>query len=102
MNRVITSLASFHAREGAGEALGLRLCELLLRAQRDAACLGCELQRDPQQEARWLLRGHWRSEADLQAHLQLPHMQLLGRLVENGLIRHMELQVQTYSLGLAS
>ena len=30
------------------------------------------------------------------------HMQLLGRLVESGLIRRMEMRVEGYSAGLAS
>lgn len=94
MNRAITSLASFRAREGGGEPLGLRLCELQLRAQRDVACLGCELLHDAQDTELWLLRSQWASEEALQAHLALPHMQLLGRLVDSGLIRHMALCVE--------
>ncbi|MEO4046054.1 antibiotic biosynthesis monooxygenase [Pseudomonas sp. CAU 1711] len=92
MNQEIVSLARFQAREGAGEELGLRLCELLLRARRDPSCRECELCHVQAEE--WQLRGCWDSEQALEAHLRLPHMQLLGRLVENGLIRHMELCVE--------
>lgn len=98
----IISLASFQARDGAGEELGLRLCELLLRARRDGACQGCELLHDGYRPEAWQLRGQWESEQALEAHLRLPHMQLLGRLVESGLIRRMELRVEDYSAGLAS
>jgi quinol monooxygenase YgiN len=102
MNQAITSLARFQAREGHGEELGLRLCELLLRARRDAACHGCQLLHDQQCPEQWQLCGQWASEQALQAHLQLPHMQLLGRLVESGLIRRMEMRIEDYSAGLAS
>ena len=102
MNQAITSLVRFQAREGRGEELGLRLCELLLRARRDAACRDCELLHDPQCPEEWQLRGQWASEQALEAHLQLPHMQLLGRLVDSGLIRRMEMRVEGYSAGLAS
>lgn len=102
MNQAITSLASFQARDGRGDELGLRLCELLLRARRDAACSDCELLHDHLHPEDWQLRGQWASEQALEAHLQLPHMQLLGRLVESGLIRRMEMRVESYSAGLAS
>jgi quinol monooxygenase YgiN len=102
MNQAITSLARFQAREGHGEELGLRLCELLLRARRDTACHGCQLLHDQQCPEQWQLCGQWASEQALQAHLQLPHMQLLGRLVESGLIRRMEMRIEDYSAGLAS
>ena len=102
MNHANTSLACFQAREGRGEELGLRLCELLLRARRDAACRDCELLHDQHRPEDWQLRGRWDSEQALEAHLQLPHMQLLGRLVESGLIRRMEMRVEGYSAGLAS
>lgn len=94
MEPTIIGLASFRAREGGGVQLGLRLRELRLQAQRDAACLGCELLRDPHGKEHWLLRSLWTSEDALQAHLALPHMQLLGRLVDNGLIRHMALRIE--------
>ncbi len=94
MNRTIIGLASFRAREGGGEQLGQYLRELQLRAQHAVACQGCELLRDPQGEDHWLLRSHWASEEALQAHLALPHMQLLGQLVDNGLIRHMALRIE--------
>jgi quinol monooxygenase YgiN len=102
MHQAIISLVCFQARAGYGEELGLRLCELLLRARRDAACHGCELLHDQQCPEQWQLCGQWASEQALQAHLQLPHMQLLGRLVDSGLIRRMEMRVEGYSAGLAS
>jgi quinol monooxygenase YgiN len=102
MNQAITSLVRFQAREGRGEELGLRLCELLLRARRDAACQGCELLHDQQCPEEWQLCGQWASEQALEAHLRLPHMQLLGQLVESGLIRRMALSVEDHSAGLAS
>jgi quinol monooxygenase YgiN len=100
MTQAIVSLASFQAREGAGEELGLRLGELLLRARRDPACSECELLHVQAEE--WRLRGCWDSEQALEAHLRLPHMQLLGQLVKSGLIRRMELSVEDHSAGLAS
>ena len=102
MNQAITSLACFQAREGAGEELGLRLHKLLLQARRDEGCLSCELLRDPRSADGWQLLGRWDSESALDAHLQLPHMQLLGQWVENGLIRRMEMCVDVYSGGCAS
>lgn len=92
MNQAIISLASFHARIGAGETLGEQLEELLHCARRDPACQRCELQRVAADE--WQLRSHWDSDQELQAHLGLPHMKLLGRLVESGLIRRMQMRVE--------
>ncbi len=100
MDNAIISLASFQAGSGCTEELGQCLRELLFWARRDSACLACELVQDQAQLWQW--RGHWLSEQALDAHLQLPHMQQLGRWVESGLIRHMELHVEPYSLGLAS
>ncbi|MEK1907821.1 MAG: antibiotic biosynthesis monooxygenase [Pseudomonas sp.] len=99
MNDAIVSLASFQACTGRSEELGLRLCELLLRARLDATCLGCELIHDAQQPQRWQLRGQWCSEQALQSHLQLPHMQLLGGLVAGGLVQQMEMQVEPARAG---
>lgn len=90
MKPTIVSLARFQAARGHGEELGLRLCELLLRARADTACLGCELER---QGEGWLLRGHWASPQALEAHLQLPHMQALGRLLGGGLVRRLQLSL---------
>jgi len=92
MTQAIISLASFQAREGAGVELGLRLLELLRQARLDPACSDCELLRSGSDL--WLLRGRWASPQALEAHLCRPHMQLLGRLVEGGLIRSMELGVE--------
>lgn len=92
MNQAINSLARFQARAGAGEELGLRLCELLLRARRDPACRDCELRHE--QADVWQLHGRWDSEQALEAHLCLPHLQLLGQMVESGLIRRMEMSVE--------
>ena len=94
MNQAITGLVSIRARHGGGAQLGLRLTELQLRTQRDANCLGCELLPGQPDEDCWLLRSHWHSEEALQAHLSLPHMQLLGRWIDSGLIRHLVLQVE--------
>jgi quinol monooxygenase YgiN len=97
----VTSLARFQAREGTGEELGRCLCELQALARGDAACLGCELLRESAGDT-WRLRGYWTSEQALEAHLRLPHLQLLGRLVSDGLVRHMEMRVERYSTALAS
>ncbi|MGL4315238.1 MAG: putative quinol monooxygenase [Pseudomonas sp.] len=102
MENHIISLASFQAGSGGAEALGERLRELLLWARRDSACLACELLQDPEQPQLWKWRGYWLSERALQAYLQLPHMQQLGRWVGSGLIRHMEMHIEACPLGLAS
>ena len=68
MKRAIVSLARFQAVQGHGEELGLRLCELLLR-------------------------GHWASPQALEAHLQLPRMQVLGQLVSDGLVRRLQMSL---------
>lgn len=94
MTEASTSQAWFRARDGASAELGRRLLELLARAQADGACLGCELLQEGLAEGEWLLRSHWATEAAWDAHLCLPHMQLLGQLVGSGLIRHMALRVE--------
>lgn len=102
MDNPIISLASFQAGSGAAEELGQHLRELLLWARRDSACLACELLQDPERPQLWLWRGNWLSEHALHAHLQLPHMQQLGRWVESGLIWRMEMHIEACALGLAS
>lgn len=97
----VTSLARFQARDGAGEELGRCLRELQALARGDATCLGCELLRESAGDT-WRLRGYWTSEQALEAHLRLPPLQLLGRLVSGGLVRHMEMRVERYSTALAS
>nr|WP_286948226.1 hypothetical protein [Pseudomonas sp. UBA6718] len=84
------SLARCQAAPGQGDALELRLGELLARARADVAGLGCELERCGED---WQLRGHWVSLRALEAHLQLPHMQALGLLLGDGLVRHLELSL---------
>lgn len=94
MKRAIIGLASFQAREGGGAQLGLHLGELRLQVQGDVECLGCELHQGLQGRDHWLLRSLWHSEEALQAHLGLPHMQVLGQLMGSGLIRHMALRIE--------
>ncbi|HSC84125.1 MAG TPA: antibiotic biosynthesis monooxygenase [Pseudomonas sp.] len=102
MNQAIISLARFQAMAGGGDELGLRLHELLWRAQQDTACLGCELLYDAHCAGCWLLRGHWSSAEALDAHLRLPHMQLLGQLMDSGLVQNMELQMEGSSPGASA
>ena len=84
------SLARYQAAPGQGDALELRLGELLARARADVAGLGCELERCGED---WQLRGHWVSLRALEAHLQLPHMQVLGQLVSDGLVRRLQMSL---------
>lgn len=102
MDNLIISLASFQASSGATDELGQCLEALLACVRRDTACLACELKQDPERPQLWLWRGNWLSEQALQAHLQLPHMQQLGRWVESGLIRRMDMQVEACALEQAS
>ena len=90
MKRTIVSLASCQAAAGQEAMLEQRLGALLQCLRADAACLGCELERQGQN---WLLRGHWVSLQALEAHLQLPHMQVLGQLVSDGLVRRLQMSL---------
>lgn len=90
MKRTIVSLASCQAAPGQGAALERHLGALLQCARADATCLGCELERQGQH---WQLRGHWASLQALEAHLQLPHMQVLGQLVSGGVVRRLQMSL---------
>ena len=90
MKRSIVSLACCQAAAGQEAMLERRLGALLQCVRADAACLGCELERQGQD---WQLRGHWVSLQALEAHLQLPHMQVLGQLVSDGLVRRLQMSL---------
>lgn len=90
------SLARIQANFGCSEAVGPCLAELVRCSRADEGCLGYELQCGGGHDT-WMLRGEWASEQALMAHLQQPHLQVLGQLLAGGLVRHLALHSENMS-----
>jgi quinol monooxygenase YgiN len=81
--KTITVVATFQARPGREADLKKALLSLVAPTRQEAGCLNYDLHQSPEDAGRFLFHENWSSRAQLDAHLQSPHIQvLLPRLAD--------------------
>ncbi len=81
--KTITVIATFQARPGQEAELKKALLSLVAPTRQEAGCLNYDLHQSPADPAKFLFHENWSSQAQLDAHLQNTHIQvLLPRLDE--------------------
>jgi quinol monooxygenase YgiN len=71
---MITAIGICRARPGQEEELGRRLRELVAPTSTEEGCLRYDLYRSDIDRSLWVLLEAWRSQADLDAHVETPHL----------------------------
>jgi quinol monooxygenase YgiN len=89
MPEQLTIVATFKAKPGRSEELGKRLMTLIEPTRKEAGCINYDLHRSNDDADVWMFYENWRSKAELDAHVQTPHLQALVKdlpaLTEEGL-----------------
>ena len=76
-SKPITVTAAFQARSGKEAELKGILSGLLGPTRRELGCLNYDLHVSKQDPAKFLFHENWASQAELDAHLQSPHIKAL-------------------------
>jgi quinol monooxygenase YgiN len=79
----ITVVAAFQAKPGKEVELQKALTSLVAPTRKEAGCINYDLHVSSEDPAKFLFHENWASKAALDAHLKMPHIQvLLPRLDE--------------------
>lgn len=70
----ITVLAFAEAKPGRAEDLEKAFCEAVLATHNEPGCLKYALQRDAKNKNAFVMIEKWRSQEDLNKHLEAPHI----------------------------
>jgi quinol monooxygenase YgiN len=89
---LLTNLAFFRARETQSDALGAALQALVAPSRRDPGCVTYDLHQSIKDKHVWLVYENWHSLADLDAHMQSPHLQKFLRTVPELIEGEIDLQ----------
>jgi quinol monooxygenase YgiN len=76
-SKSLTVVATFEARPGQEAELRAALLTLLAPTRREDGCLNYDLHVAQDNPARFLFHENWSSKAQLDVHLQSPHIQAL-------------------------
>lgn len=81
--KIITVVATFHARPGKQAELKKALTGLIAPTRTEEGCLNYDLHQSLEDSSKFLFHENWASQAHLDAHLKNTHIQvLLPRLDE--------------------
>ncbi len=75
--KTITVVATFQAKPGKAEELKRALISLVAPTRKEAGCLNYDLHQSPDDPGKFLFHENWTTKAALDAHLQMPHIQVL-------------------------
>lgn len=75
--KTVTVVATFHARPGKEAELCAALLGLVAPTRKESGCINYDLHVAPDDPAKFLFHENWKTKADLDAHLQKPHIQAL-------------------------
>lgn len=92
MSEQLTIIATFRAKPGQSEELGRRLIALVEPTRAEAGCINYDLHRSNEDGDVWMFYENWRSKADLDAHVETPHLQALMRDLPNLTVDGLKLQ----------
>lgn len=74
MTQQITLVAVARAKPGQEEELGRRMSALVAPTRAEAGNINYDLHRSNDDPAVWMFYENWRSQADLDAHFETPHL----------------------------
>ena len=75
--KTITVVATFQAKPCKAEELKRALISLVAPTRKEAGCLNYDLHQSPDDPGKFLFHENWTTKAALDAHLQMPHIQVL-------------------------
>ena len=75
--KTITVVATFQAKPGKAEELKRALISLVAPTRKEAGCINYDLHQSPDDPGKFLFHENWTTKAALDAHLQMPHIQVL-------------------------
>jgi quinol monooxygenase YgiN len=73
----ITVVATFQALPGKEEELKKALIGLVAPTRKEAGCINYDLHQSPEEPGKFLFHENWTTKAALDAHLKMPHIQVL-------------------------
>ena len=75
--KTITVVATFQAKPGKEAELKKALLTLVAPTRKEAGCINYDLHQSPDEPGKFLFHENWTTKAALDAHLQMPHIQVL-------------------------
>jgi len=72
-SKMVTAVAVARAKPGQEDELGRRMMALVAPTLAEAGCINYDLHRSNTDPAVWMFYENWRSQADLDAHMQSRH-----------------------------
>ena len=75
--KTITVVATFQALPGKEDELKKALIGLVAPTRKEAGCINYDLHQSPEEPGKFLFFENWTTKAALDAHLQMPHIQVL-------------------------
>jgi quinol monooxygenase YgiN len=75
--KTITVVATFQAKPGKEAELKKALISLVAPTRAEAGCLNYDLHVSPDDAGKFLFHENWTTKAALDAHLKMPHIQVL-------------------------
>jgi quinol monooxygenase YgiN len=74
-SKIVTAVAYGRAKPGQEEELGRRMLDLIAPTIVEPGCINYDLYRSNADPALWMFIENWRSQEDLDAHMQSEHFQ---------------------------
>jgi quinol monooxygenase YgiN len=75
--KTVTVVATFQAKPGKAAELQRALISLVAPTRQEAGCLNYDLHVSPEDPGKFLFHENWTTRAALDAHLKMPHIQVL-------------------------
>lgn len=75
-NSLITVTAEIRAKEGCEEQLRSELVSLITPTRSEPGCLSYDLYQSPDTKSCFMFYESWKSQKDLEEHLQKPHIKI--------------------------
>ncbi len=75
--KTITVVATFQALPGKEEELKKALIGLVAPTRKETGCINYDLHQSPEEPGKFLFHENWTTKAALDAHLKMPHIQVL-------------------------
>jgi quinol monooxygenase YgiN len=91
--KIVTVVATFHARPGKEAELRAALLGLLAPTRKESGCLNYDLHQSPEDAAKFLFHENWTSKAALDAHLQSPQIKALIPRVDDLCVAFPEIKI---------
>ncbi|HEY2329688.1 MAG TPA: putative quinol monooxygenase [Verrucomicrobiae bacterium] len=91
--KTITVVATFQAKPGKEAELKTALIGLVAPTRKEAGCINYDLHTSPEDPAKFLFHENWLSKAALDAHLQMPHIQVLLPRVDELCVAFPEIKI---------